>query len=106
MGGIALLKPVADYPDSYPAKLFEYMALNLPVITSNFNLYRSIVERSGCGFCINPTDSELLADKLDWIITNHNSALLMGRAGRKSVETHYNWENEQNILLNFYQDIL
>lgn len=106
LGGIALLKPLADYPDSYPGKLFEYMALNLPVITSNFNLYRSIIEKSGCGFCMDPTDSELLANTLDWIITNTDAAVLMGNAGRRSVETYYNWENEQKTLLDFYQTIL
>ena len=44
--GLALLKPVGDYPDSYTTKLFEYMALGLPVITSDFPLYRDVVERS------------------------------------------------------------
>ncbi len=34
--GIALLKPVADYLDSYTTKIFEYMAMQLPVITSDF----------------------------------------------------------------------
>ena len=106
LGGIALLKPVADYPDSYPGKLFEYMALNLPVVTSNFNLYREIVEKADCGFNIEPTDPRALANMLDWIITNPNSAILTGNNGRRAAETFYNWENEQKILLNFYQDIL
>lgn len=106
LGGIALLKPVADYPESYPAKLFEYMALNLPVITSNFNLYRNIVEESACGFCINPTNPELLADKLDWIISNPDLAFAMGTNGRQASQRFHNWENEQKTLLNFYQTIL
>lgn len=106
LAGIALLKPVADYPDSYPSKIFEYMALNLPVITSNFTLYRDIVEKSQCGFCIDPTSSGLLANTLDWIISQPAMATLMGTNGRKAAEKNYNWSSEEKKLLNFYQHIL
>lgn len=106
IAGIALLKPVADYPDSYPGKLFEYMALNLPVITSNFTLYRNIVEKSQCGFCIDPSNAGLLANTIDWIITHRPKATLMGNNGRKAAERNYNWNSEEKKLLNLYQDIL
>ena len=106
VAGIALLKPLADYPDSYTTKLFEYMALKLPVITSDFKLYKAIVEKSDCGFCISPYNAELLADKLDWIIINSKKAFKMGENGRKIVESHYNWENEQKTLLSFYKTVL
>lgn len=99
--GIALLKPVADYMDSYTTKIFEYMAMQLPVITSDFPLYRNVVGKSGCGFCISPYDSDLLAKKLEWLIENPEKAEVMGRKGRISTETHYNWANEEKIFLIF-----
>lgn len=104
--GIALLKPVADYMDSYTTKIFEYMAMQLPVITSNFPLYKDVVEKSGCGFCISPYDSDLLAKILEWLIENPEKAEVMGQKGRNSSETHYNWANEEKILLNFYRNLL
>ncbi|MBE9466063.1 glycosyltransferase [Dyadobacter subterraneus] len=104
--GMALLKPVADYPDSYTTKIFEYMAMQLPVITSDFPLYRDVVENSGCGFCISPYDSDLLAKKLEWLIENPEKAKVMGQKGRNSTETHYSWANEEEILLDFYRKIL
>lgn len=106
LAGIVLLKPVADYQDSYPSKLFEYMALDLPVITSNFSLYRDIVESACCGFCISPAKSGLLANTLDWIITHPEMAAKMGENGRRAVTTNYNWETEQKKLLDFYKYIL
>ncbi|MEO6686861.1 MAG: glycosyltransferase [Dyadobacter sp.] len=104
--GIALLKPVADYMDSYTTKIFEYMAMRLPVITSDFPLYQNVVEKSGCGFCISPYDSDMLAKKLEWLIENPEKAEIMGQNGRNSAETHYNWANEEKILLNFYRNLL
>ena len=106
IAGIALLKPIADYPDSYTTKLFEYMALKLPVITSDFPLYKEVVEKSGCGFCIPPYNAALFALTLEWIIDNPLKASEMGKSGRKSVENRFNWKNEQKILLLFYKTIL
>ncbi|MEO6283294.1 MAG: glycosyltransferase [Dyadobacter sp.] len=106
IAGIALLKPVADYPESYTTKLFEYMSLGLPVIASDFLLYREVVEQSECGFCISPYDSDALYQKLSWLIENPDLGRLMGSRGRKSVEKNYNWHKEEGILLSFYKSLL
>lgn len=106
VAGIALLKPVADYPESFPTKFFEYMALKLPVITSDFPLYKRIVEGSGSGFCISPHDPEALHRALQCCISDNALRLQMGNNGRKATETYYNWASEEAKLLSFYNDIL
>ena len=104
--GIALLKAVGDYPDSYTTKLFEYMALGLPVITSNFPLYRQVVERHQCGFCIDPTDAGQLADALTYLIEHPVESQLMGERGRLAVENEYNWDSEAQKLRALYRTVL
>lgn len=47
--GLVILRPAANYLDSYPTKMFEYLAAGTPVLASNFALWRSIVDRSHCG---------------------------------------------------------
>ncbi len=64
------------------------------------------MEKSECGFCISPYDSDMLAKKLEWLIENPEKAKLMGQKGRNSTETHYNWANEEKILLQFYRNLL
>ncbi|QRR02689.1 glycosyltransferase [Dyadobacter sandarakinus] len=105
VAGIALLKPVADYPESYTTKMFEYMAMGIPVVTSDFPLYRNVVERSECGFCIFPYDADALAEKLLELIRDPEKRALMGRNGRKAVEENYNWKAEQQTLLSFYEHL-
>ncbi|MCF0072552.1 glycosyltransferase family 4 protein [Dyadobacter sp. CY261] len=105
LAGIALLKPVADYPESFPTKLFEYMALKLPVITSDFPLYRQIVGQPECGFCISPYDPDALCEKLERCIKDESKCIEMGANGRKTAETHYNWVSEEVVLLSFYNNI-
>ena len=104
--GLALLKPVGDYPESYTTKMFEYMALGLPVITSNFPLYRDVVERHQCGFCLSPYDPAQLAAAMTYLIEHPEEARSMGERGRLAVEQGYNWTTEARKLLQFYRLIL
>ena len=104
--GLALLKPIGDYPESYTTKLFEYMALGLPVVTSNFALYKDVVERHNCGFCVSPYDPDQIANALAYLIEHPDEAYVMGLRGRLAVEQDYNWTTEAQKLLSFYKRVL
>ncbi|AKD53604.1 glycosyltransferase [Spirosoma radiotolerans] len=104
--GLALLKPVGDYPESYTTKLFEYMALGLPVVTSDFPLYRAIVDRHKCGFCVSPYDPVQVADALAYLIEHPDEARSMGQRGQQAVQQLYNWTSEAKKLLQFYEQVI
>ena len=103
--GIAILYPIPNYVDSYPTKIFEYMAMELPVIASNFKLYKKIVEGSGCGICVDPFDPEEIAGAIRWIIEHPKKAEQMGENGRQAVEQIFNWEKEEKKLINVYEQL-
>jgi len=103
IAGIALLKPVGDYSDSYPTKLFDYMALALPVITSDLPLLKAVVADNQCGLCVNPYDANELATEMIWCIEHPEALREMGRKGREAIKTHYNWEQEAIKLLKLYE---
>lgn len=104
--GLALLKPVGDYPESYPTKLFEYMALGLPVVTSDFPLYRAVVEQNKCGICVSADNAQQITDALTYLIEHPDEARAMGQRGRQAVEKTYNWHSESLKLLRFYGIVL
>lgn len=106
VAGLALLKPVGDYPESYTTKLFEYMALGLPVVTADFPLYKEIIERHNCGFCVSPYDPDAIAAALTYLIEHPAEARAMGERGRLAVATHYNWATEADKLRTFYREVL
>jgi glycosyltransferase involved in cell wall biosynthesis len=104
--GVAVLQPSPNFVDSYPTKLFEYMALSLPVVISDFPLWRRIVEGAGCGLMVRPDDAGAIADALDQVLTNPQHAADMGRRGRAAVEAQYRWETEFAKLRGLYARLL
>ena len=104
--GMVALLPNTTNNYSLPIKLFEYMAAGLPVIASNFPLWKEIVEKNGCGICVNPLNSKEIADAITWVLKNPSQAAEMGRNGRKAVLEKYNWETESKKLIKFYEEIL
>lgn len=104
--GLAILQPIPNYLESYPTKMFEYMALGLPVIASSFPLYREIVDGNNCGICVDPTNSTEIAQAIQWLIDHPEDAVSMGTRGQEAVRNKYNWSTEANKLLELYDILL
>ena len=104
--GLAVLQPNPNYYHSFPTKMFEYMALGLPVIVSDFPLWRGVVDKAACGCTLDPTDPEALADTLQTLAHNPSRAARLGENGRRAVEREYRWEKEAEKLLQLYQHLL
>jgi glycosyltransferase involved in cell wall biosynthesis len=103
--GLVCLHPTPSYLDSYPVKLFEYMAAGLPVVASDFPLWRSIVAEAGCGILVDPLDPEAIAGALERLLADPGAAEEMGRRGRAAVEERWSWEPEGRKLLALYASL-
>lgn len=106
LAGLALLRPVGDFAHSYPSKIFEYMALGLPVISSDFPLYRSVVADHRCGFCLPAGDVAALTGTLLFCIENPEQARQLGQNGQQAAGTFFNWEKEEKTFLQFVKQVL
>ncbi len=106
VAGLVLYHPTQAHLEAYPNKLFEYMSAGLPVIASNFPLWRGIVEETGCGLLADPLNPEDIARAMQWMLDHPEEAAAMGRRGRKAVEERFNWESEASKLIAFYEKLL
>jgi glycosyltransferase involved in cell wall biosynthesis len=105
MGGLVLFHPEPNHINAQPNKLFEYMSAGLPVIASNFPLWRDMVEGNNCGLCVDPMNPTEIAGAIKRIIEYPNESEQMGRNGWKVVNEKYNWGIEEKKLLSVYQKL-
>lgn len=106
MAGLVTLHPIVNYIDALPVKMFEYMVAGIPVIASNFSLWREIIEGNKCGLCVDPLNPSEIAKAIDYILTHPEEAQRMGENGLKAVKEQYNWSIEEKKLLAFYEQLL
>lgn len=101
--GLVTLHPVPSYLDSLPVKMFEYMCAGIPVIASDFTLWRTIIDAADCGLCVDPLDVEAIAAAVDYLLNNPQEAVRLGRNGRLAVEKRYHWGYEEEKLIALYK---
>ncbi len=103
--GIVLYQQAANHVASQPIKMFEFMAAGLPVIASDFPLWKCIIEDNQCGICVDPTDVVEVRTACERLLENAAEGQAMGRAGRNAVLEKYNWDIEKSALLGLYQEL-
>jgi glycosyltransferase involved in cell wall biosynthesis len=104
--GLVLYYPEPNHVRAQPNKLFEYMAAGLPVVASDFPLWRQIVEGAGCGLLADPKNPQAISDAMQWILDHPEEAAAMGRRGRAAVGAHFNWEAESENLIAVYRRLM
>jgi glycosyltransferase involved in cell wall biosynthesis len=81
-----------------PGKLFEYMCVGLPVLSSARKTVSRIIKETACGVIYESQEPKEIADKMVAMINNPVRTLTMGLNGRKAVFTKYNGETSKTVV--------
>jgi glycosyltransferase involved in cell wall biosynthesis len=100
--GLVLFRREPCHVSAYPTKMFEYMSAGIPVIASNFPLWRTIIDGARCGLTVDPSDPQAIASAISYLLTHPEEAEAMGRCGQDAIRMRYNWGQEEQQLLAFY----
>lgn len=87
-------------------KFFEYMQMGLPLVCTNFDLWKEIIDEEECGIYVNPHDVNEIVNAINFLLDNPNIAKTMGENGRKAIINKYNWNSEEKKLIELYKTIL
>jgi glycosyltransferase involved in cell wall biosynthesis len=104
--GLLVLQSEPNFRNAMPIKLFEYMAAGIPVVASDFPLWRQIIGEAGCGLLVDPQDPQAIARAMEYLLNHDAEAEAMGRRGRQAACELYNWNSEERVLLKFYSELL
>jgi len=106
LAGLVLYHPCPNHVEAMPNKIFECMACGVPLIASDFPLWRKIIYDQGCGLVVDPLNVSQIADAIIYLLEHPEEAKKMGQRGRELAERKYNWESEAKKLLFLYERLL
>lgn len=98
---------INDFTDqTMPGKLFEYMAVGLPILSSARKPVVRIIKEEECGVIYNSRDVTEIATKLIRMIEQSKQNSDMGEKGKKAVLNKYHSQTSmktlENILIRYF----
>ncbi len=103
--GMLTFHRAKNHVNALPNKMFEYMSAGVPVIASDFNYWKDIIEKHKCGICVDPTNPVQIADAIKFVTENDEAASEMGSNATKAIKEKFNWDTQVEKLLGVYQNI-
>jgi glycosyltransferase involved in cell wall biosynthesis len=94
----------ADF-DGSPMKVFEYMAMEKPVISTTQGQIPRIIDNGEDGLLIESGDKDSLVEAILLLANDKNLRLKMGKKARKKVLENYTWERTVEKMVDAYQQI-
>ncbi len=91
--------------EGFGISFVEASACGVPVIAGDSGGVRAAVRDGEAGVVVPPTDSAALAQALGILLANDSRRAAMGAAGRRLVESHYNWDRVARETLAFVERV-
>lgn len=98
--GVAPYPQLADFYFS-PLKLYEYMAMGLPVVASRIGSVARTIEDGVTGLLCRPGDAADLADELEQLASDEALRVRLGRAAREQAVRAHGWDAVAERILQF-----
>ncbi|MGX9900055.1 glycosyltransferase [Arthrobacter sp. SA17] len=100
--GLVTLQRTTAYLDSLPTKMFEYMSAGIPIVASDFPLWREIIENYDCGTLVDETDPLKISAAIQRYVDDPDLLLLHGENAKRAAEDALNWYSQGQVLTDLY----
>lgn len=88
-----------------PHKLTQYMAFKKPLLTSDCNPIKRIIQEVKCGYTYNSGDINNLVDQILLLISKRREWTVMGERAYDAVRNSYNWRISATNLIEMYKGV-
>ena len=100
------LQDIEKHHKNISTKMFEYMAVGIPIVGSDLPPVRRFVEDAECGILVTPSDPSAHARAILELIHHPDEANCLGQNGRRAFLEKYHWEQQSTNLLELYRHLL
>ncbi|MCE2572589.1 glycosyltransferase [Motilimonas eburnea] len=106
--GLIMLDDVADYKDTNPNKLFEYMMLGIPFIASDFKNWVDLIASEEAGIFLDSRNvTDKVVDNIISIFSNTTVYYNMAHNGIRFISECYNWKIiDEPTLISIYNKVV
>jgi len=101
---IGIMPDSNDYGS--PMKIFEYMAMGLPIVAPRLGPIEKVIENGIQGFLFERKNLAELKNVLTTLLNDRELRDRMGRSGREKVLIDHTWDKNVAKMIKFYQDLL
>lgn len=99
---LVLLKKSDLFKTVIPSKIFESLAMEVPVVLGVEGESKALIEEAGAGLCIEPEDAGALAGAVKRLRENEDLAKRLGSSGRRYVQQYF----DRSVLADRYLQVL
>ncbi|HEY3929184.1 MAG TPA: glycosyltransferase family 4 protein [Candidatus Koribacter sp.] len=92
--------------DGIHTKLFEYLAVGIPIVVSDLPHQVDLVQKYECGVLAQPEDPQTFASAIIRLLDNGPNAMRLGRNGQMAFRSHLSWESQMPGVVDFYHSVL
>lgn len=91
--------------DKTPSSLMEALALKTPCITSDIPGVKELIAPDG-GILVPPANSDVLREKIIWLLEHPDEALQMGQKGHEHICQNFRWELTREKIKALYFELI
>ena len=90
---------------AYANKIFQYMSLGKPLLVSDANAQRRLVEKNNTGLVHKEKDAQDFSEKVLTLYNNEELRNELGRNGKEFIENTFSWEQTSKKLVHLYDNL-
>lgn len=104
--------PVLPFPDfigwrvSSPIKLMEYIAMGKPIVLTDIEAHRHVIDDQEFAFFAPSSAPEDLATAIERAYRKRDEFDILGKKARELALNHYTWDYQANKLISFIESFL
>jgi len=103
--GLTVFSVPANYGEAFGLYVIEAMAAGVPVVQPRTAAFPEIIAATGGGVLCEPNDAKSLAEALEDLLLNPESARALGEAGRRAVTEKFSAEAMARATLRVFEAV-